>query len=165
MTTAPVLQIRGAVPSTPVELITGATTLTQVVLVVLALLSLLSWAIMLALWRELARAQGSSLRFFRDFERATRLEEAGTLAKVTAPNALTRLFMRAAHFVSQRVQLVVQAGEAGARDVEVAAEGAELVAVGHLDVLGEVAGGDPGQSSRAWDDHRVDRESGAGRRN
>ena len=120
MTTPPVLQIRGAVPSTPVELITGATTLTQVVLVILALLSLLSWAIMLALWRELARAQRSSLRFFRDFERATRLEEAGTLAKTTAPNALTRLFMRAAHFVSDtRVRNQQarerEAGDSGAR--------------------------------------------------
>jgi hypothetical protein len=71
MTVGP-MQIRGAVPSTPVELITGATTLTQVVLIVLALLSLLSWAIMFALWRELARAQNTSLRFFHDFERATR---------------------------------------------------------------------------------------------
>lgn len=94
------LQLRGAVPSTPVELITGATTLTKGVLIVLAVLSLLSWAIMFALWRELARAHRTSLKFFRDFERATRLEEAGALAKVTAPNALTRLFMRAAHFVS-----------------------------------------------------------------
>ena len=100
MTLGVALQIRGAVPTTPVELITGASTLTQVVLIVLALLSLLSWAIMFALWRELSRAQGSSLRFFRDFERATRLEEAGAIARVTAPNALTRLFMRAAHFVS-----------------------------------------------------------------
>src|SRR5204862_1531948 len=94
------LQLRGAVPSTPLELITGATTLTKGVLIILAVLSLLSWAIMLALWRELARAQRTSLKFFRDFERAARLDEAGALAKVTAPNALTRLFMRAAHFVS-----------------------------------------------------------------
>jgi biopolymer transport protein TolQ len=100
MTIAALLQLRGAVPTTPVELITGATTLTKGVLIVLAILSLLSWAIMFALWRELARAQGASLKFFRDFERASRLEEAGALAKVTAPNALTRLFMRAAHFVS-----------------------------------------------------------------
>ena len=111
------LQIRGAVPSTPAELITGASTLTQVVLAVLALLSLLSWAIMLALWRELSRAQGSSLRFFRDFERATRLEEAGTLARTAAPNALTRLFMRAAHFVSDTRVRNQQAREREAGDV------------------------------------------------
>ena len=45
------LQVRGAVPSSPVELITGATTLTQIVLVILAILSLLSWGIMFAIWR------------------------------------------------------------------------------------------------------------------
>ena len=117
MTTGPVLQIRGAVPSTPLELITGASTLTQVVLIVLALLSLLSWALMLALWRELSRAQGSSLRFFRDFERATRLDEAGTIAKTTAPNALTRLFMRAAHFVSDTRVRNQQAREREAGDI------------------------------------------------
>ena len=100
MIVAAALQLRGAVPSTPLELITDATPLTKAVLIILGLLSLLSWAIMFALWRELARAQRTSLKFFRDFERATRLEEAGALAKVTAPNALTRLFMRAAHFVS-----------------------------------------------------------------
>lgn len=100
MIVAAALQLRGAVPSTPLELITGATTLTKGVLIILAVLSLLSWAVMFALWRELARAQRTSLKFFRDFERASRLEEAGALAKVTAPNALTRLFMRAAHFVS-----------------------------------------------------------------
>ena len=119
MTTTLLLQIRGAVPSTPVELITDASTLTQVVLSVLAVLSLLSWAMMLALWRELARAQGSSLRFFRDFERATRLEEAGTLAKTTAPNALTRLFMRAAHFVSDTRVRNQQAREREAGEVGV----------------------------------------------
>jgi biopolymer transport protein TolQ len=116
MTALPALQIRGAVPSTPIELITGATTLTQVVLIVLALLSLLSWAIMLALWRELARAQRTSVRFFHDFERASRLDEAGALAKVTAPNALTRLFVRAVHFVSDTRVRNQQAREREAAD-------------------------------------------------
>jgi biopolymer transport protein TolQ len=115
------LQIRGAVPTTPMELITGATTLTKAVLVVLAVLSLLSWAIMFALWRELSRAQRTSLRFFRDFERANRLDEAGALAKVTAPNALTRLFMRAAHFVSDTRVRNQQAREREFGDVAVRA--------------------------------------------
>ena len=38
---------RGAVPATPLDLVLGATTVTQVVLIVLAFLSLLSWAIMI----------------------------------------------------------------------------------------------------------------------
>lgn len=119
MIVAAALQLRGAVPSTPLELITDATPLTKAVLIILGLLSLLSWAIMFALWRELARAQRTSLKFFRDFERATRLEEAGALAKVTAPNALTRLFMRAAHFVSDTRVRNQQAREREAGDISV----------------------------------------------
>ncbi|HKN65437.1 MAG TPA: MotA/TolQ/ExbB proton channel family protein [Gemmatimonadaceae bacterium] len=115
------LQLRGAVPTTPVELITGATTLTKGVLIILAVLSLLSWAIMFALWRELSRAQRTSLKFFRDFERATRLEDAGALAKITAPNALTRLFMRAAHFVSDTRVRNQQTREREAGDIAVRA--------------------------------------------
>jgi biopolymer transport protein TolQ len=115
------LQVRGAVPSSPVELITGATTLTQVVLVILAVLSLLSWALMFAIWRELSKSQRTSLKFFRDFERATRLEEAGALAKVTDPNALTRLFMRAAHFVSDTRVRNQQSREREAGDIAVRA--------------------------------------------
>src|SRR5690348_15486378 len=115
------LQVRGAVPASPVELITGATTLTKAVLIILAVLSLLSWAIMLAIWRELAKAQRTSLKFFRDFERAGRLDEAGALAKVTAPNALTRLFMRAAHFVSDTRVRNQQTRERDAGDIAVRA--------------------------------------------
>jgi len=115
------LQVRGAVPASPVELITGATTLTKAVLIILAVLSLLSWAIMLAIWRELAKAQRTSLKFCRDFERAGRLDEAGALAKVTAPNALTRLFMREAHFVSDTRVRNQQTRERDAGDIAVRA--------------------------------------------
>jgi biopolymer transport protein TolQ len=94
------LQLRGAVPTTPWELISSATLLTKAVLVLLALLSLLSWSIMFALWRELGKAVRSAEHFFREFERTTRLEEAGSLAKMSPPNALTRLFMHAMRFVS-----------------------------------------------------------------
>ena len=117
MMVAPPLQIRGAVPTSPVELITSATLLTQIVLVILALLSLLSWAIMFALWRELSKAERTSTRFFRDFERSTRLEEAAAVAKVTPPNALTALFMRAAHFVSDTRVRNQQVRERDARDL------------------------------------------------
>ena len=117
MTAMAVLQVRGAVPSTPLELITHASTLTQVVLIVLVLLSLLSWAIMFALRRELTTAHRTSARFFVEFERATRLEEAAALAKVAAPNALTRLFTRAVHFVSDTRVRNQQIRERDARDL------------------------------------------------
>jgi biopolymer transport protein TolQ len=111
------LQIRGAVPSSPIELITSATLLTQIVLGILAALSLLSWAIMFGLWRELSKAEGVSLKFFREFERSSTLEQAASLAKVTAPNALTALFMRAVLFVSDTRVRNQQARERDARDL------------------------------------------------
>ena len=91
---------RGAVPASPVDLVRSATTVTQVVLGILAALSLLSWAIMFGVWRSLARAAGAAERFWRDFERAPRVDEVGALAKRSQPSALPKLFMRAMHFVS-----------------------------------------------------------------
>jgi biopolymer transport protein TolQ len=95
-----VLQVRGAVPSTPVELVANATLATQIVLGVLAFLSLLSWAIMFGVWRSLSKATHSSTRFWREFEKAHRLEEASALAKRSPASAAARLFLRAMHFVA-----------------------------------------------------------------
>jgi biopolymer transport protein TolQ len=98
---APVLlqSIRGAVPSTPIDLVMGATTVTQVVLVVLAFLSLLSWSIMFGLWRSVGRAMRLADKFMRDFESAD-YDEATILAKRAPKGALPRLFKRAMQFVS-----------------------------------------------------------------
>jgi len=78
----------------------NATTMTQIVLVVLAVLSLLSWSIMFGVWRSLGKASSHATRFARDFERAERIDEASALAKVTPPGALPRLFLRAMTFAS-----------------------------------------------------------------
>jgi biopolymer transport protein TolQ len=91
---------QGAVPSSPVDLVLSATLVTKIVLVFLALLSLLSWAIMFGVWRSLSKASSQADKFFREFERAQRLDEAAALAKRAPPGALPRLFMRAMHFVS-----------------------------------------------------------------
>lgn len=97
----PLFQIRGAIPGSPVELITNASTSTKIVLAILVALSLLSWAIMFAVWRALAKAERAALRFRHDFERTTRLDDAGALVRRAPPNALTRLFTEAMHFVSE----------------------------------------------------------------
>jgi biopolymer transport protein TolQ len=91
--------IRGAVPSTPIDLVMGATTVTQVVLVVLAFLSLLSWSIMFGLWRSVGKAMRLADKFMRDFESAD-YDEATILAKRAPKGALPRLFKRAMQFVS-----------------------------------------------------------------
>jgi biopolymer transport protein TolQ len=83
-----------------VELVVNATTATQVVLAFLALLSLISWTVMFSVWRGLAKASRTSDKFALDFEQTGRLDEASALAKRSKPNAASRLFLRAMHFVS-----------------------------------------------------------------
>jgi biopolymer transport protein TolQ len=108
-----VAQIGGAVPSTPAELITNATTVTQVVLGVLAFLSLLSWAIMFGAWREMRKAMRAAESFRREFERTSRLDEASNLAKHAAPTALPRLFLRGVRFVADTQVINQQVREVG----------------------------------------------------
>jgi len=95
-----ILQASGAIPNNPIELVLHATTVTQIVLGLLAVLSLLSWAIMFGVWRSLSKAQSSAEKFSREFERAHSLDEAGAIARRSPPGALPRLFMRGMHFVS-----------------------------------------------------------------
>ncbi len=95
------LQLGGATPNGALDLITSATMSTKIVLGVLAVLSLLSWAIMLGAWRQLAKAEKAALKFQHAFEHAPRLDEAGALVKRSPAGALPRLFLRAMHFVSE----------------------------------------------------------------
>jgi biopolymer transport protein TolQ len=90
---------RGAIPSSPIDLVLSATTVTQVVLILLAVLSLLSWAIMFGVWRGVGKATRNADKFMRDFETAD-LDEAAVLAKRAPPGVLPRLFMRAMRFVA-----------------------------------------------------------------
>ena len=93
------LQLEGAIPTSPIELVTHATTLTQAVLVLLLVLSLLSWGIMLAKWWELRSTAAASRTFTNEFTRATRLEQVRSLSKRTPPSPFTRVFGRAAEFL------------------------------------------------------------------
>ena len=93
------MQVSQAIPTTPIELVTHATRVTQFVLVVLAVLSLVSWGIMLAKWWELRGAVRASLAFENEFTRATRLDQVRTLAKRSPPSPFTRVFGRAAEFL------------------------------------------------------------------
>ena len=93
------LQVQGAVPMTPADLIRQSTVVTQVVLVVLAVLSLISWAVIFGVWVQLAIANRRSARFAEEFDRVRRLDEANALSRKAPKNALARIFMLASHFV------------------------------------------------------------------
>jgi biopolymer transport protein TolQ len=94
------LQVRGAIPSSPVELVRTSGVLTQSVLAFLALLSLVSWTVMFAVWRQISTATSKAQKFSADFDKAKGLDEAASVAKRSKVNALSRLFLRAMHFVS-----------------------------------------------------------------
>lgn len=91
--------LQGAIPMTPVDLIRQATTITQGVLVVLAILSLISWAVIFGVWVQLSMANRRAQRFAQEFDKTRRLDEANSLARRTEKNALAKLFLRASHFV------------------------------------------------------------------
>lgn len=95
-----VLQGGAAIPSTALELILSGTIATKVVLGVLAVLSLLSWAIMLAKWREFSKMRKASGEFLRKFERAHGLGDVIAATARLRPNAFTRVFDRAQQFLA-----------------------------------------------------------------
>jgi len=99
MSGAFLLLMQGAIPQTPWELIRESTAVTRVVLVVLAILSLISWAVIFATWIQLSVANSRAQRFAEEFDRTRRLDEAASLARRSMKSALSKLFLRASHFV------------------------------------------------------------------
>ncbi len=93
------LQVGAAVPTSARDLVVNAGTETHVVLAILVVLSLVSWAIMLGVGRELSRSLRLATTFAREVERASRLSAAGEVSKHSSPNAAQRLLMRALQFV------------------------------------------------------------------
>lgn len=105
------LQAAGAVPTSAKDLIVHASSATQVVLVILIVLSLVSWAIMLGVGRELTRALRSSTEFAREIERAGGFDSVGVAVRHASPSAAHRLLVRALQFIGAAGGRVAAAGE------------------------------------------------------
>lgn len=95
------LQVAGAVPTSTIELITTSGLETKIVLVILVVLSLVSWAIMFGVGRELSRALTLATGFVREVQGAPRFEAAANAARHASPNAAQRLFHRAQQFLGE----------------------------------------------------------------
>lgn len=95
------VQIGRAVPTTPWELVSHSSPVTKIVLIILAILSLLSWAVMFAKWREFRRVGNAAREFVGAIESAPRLEDARRIAQTAAPSPFTRVFDRAMEFLGQ----------------------------------------------------------------
>lgn len=105
------LQIGSAIPTTRLELVTHASRETQVVLVVLAILSLMSWAVMLAKWRTFKRVENAAADFMKEFHRSARLDAAASLANRLKPSAHTRVLQRALQFLTETKAVSTESGE------------------------------------------------------
>jgi biopolymer transport protein TolQ len=115
-----ILQAGSAIPSTPVELILSSSMATKVVLAILAMLSLFSWAIILAKWLEFRRVAARGAAFMTEFARVSKLDQAAALAKRTQAGPQTRLATRAIEFVHEITPLGVDG--AGGRTALTAAQ-------------------------------------------
>jgi biopolymer transport protein TolQ len=108
-------QVGQAVPTTPWEMVTQASTIEQGVLLVLAVLSLVSWMIILAKAVEFRRVRRAGERFMSDFERAQTLDEAISAARRAPAGPFSRVFERARLFLVETVPAIGGTSERAAR--------------------------------------------------
>jgi biopolymer transport protein TolQ len=92
------MQIGAAVPSSPMELVSQSSGETKVVLIVLAILSILSWAVMIAKWVEFNRAEKAGREFMDKFERTHTLDEAADIASRSPASPQKGVMTRASRF-------------------------------------------------------------------
>ena len=95
------LQVGEAVPTSPWELVTASSFLTKLVLLLLVVLSLVSWAIMFAKWREFSGVFRASGAFIGEFEHAQRLDDAAMIAGRSEASPAKRVFDRAMQFLQE----------------------------------------------------------------
>lgn len=95
------LQVGGAIPTTPWELITTSNLATQIILSVLTLFSLLSWFLIVLKWRQFRRIRRLGDRFFNELERTTRLEDAYHAVMKLPPSPYGRLLREGVNFFSE----------------------------------------------------------------
>lgn len=83
----------GATPmASPFDLIRVASTEGRIVLAILALLSLVTWFLIIYKWWQLRRLKGQSQRFFWELERSQGLQEAYHAAMKLPPSPYSRVF-------------------------------------------------------------------------
>ena len=108
-------QIQTAVPTTPWGMVLAATLVTKIVLGLLAVLSLMSWAVMFGKSVEFRRVRRAADAFMRSFDRAQSLDEVATLAKHATASPFTRVFDRAVQFLAQTKPALAASAERTAR--------------------------------------------------
>lgn len=95
------LQVRGAIPTTPWELVLTSSRETQFVLAVLVIFSVVSWYLIVLKWWQFRRMRQLSDRFMAEVEKAPRLDDAYHAAMRLPPSPYNRLLREAVHFFTE----------------------------------------------------------------
>ncbi len=109
------LQVGAAIPSTPTELVANASGPTKFVLVVLAIMSIVSWALMAAKAVEFRRAEAAGRDFIEEFEGAHTLDEAAEISRRLPPSPHRAVMTRAIRFVTETTPALSPTNERRAR--------------------------------------------------
>jgi len=96
-----ILQVGGALPTTPWELVTTSNTVTKLVLVVLMAFSLFSWFLIVLKGVQFRRIRTQGDRFFDTLEKTTRLEDAYHAAMKLPPSPYGKLLREGVNFFSE----------------------------------------------------------------
>lgn len=103
-----------AIPTTPIELLVGSSTSTKVVLGLLVLLSLVSWAIIVAKSWQFRRVTAAGRRFSDEFARAHTMDAAAAaVSRAGGPHAA--LMDRAMRFIQETTPALSGTSERRAR--------------------------------------------------
>ena len=95
------LQVGGALPTSPWELVAASSAATKLVLLILAFFSLLSWFLIVLKWWQFWRLRAEGDRFFGALERTTRLEDAYHAAMKLPPSPYGRILREGVNFFSE----------------------------------------------------------------
>ena len=104
------LQVRGAIPTTPWELVLTSSRETQFVLAVLVIFSVVSWYLIVLKWWQFRRMRQLGDRFMAEVEKAPRLDDAYHAAMRLPPSPYNRLLREAVHFFTELKPGVLKGG-------------------------------------------------------
>jgi biopolymer transport protein TolQ len=95
------LQVGGALPTSPWELVTTSSPATKLVLLILVVFSLICWFLILLKWMQFRRLGKLGDKFFTQLEKTTRLEDAYHAVMKLPPSPYGRLLREGLNFFSE----------------------------------------------------------------
>jgi biopolymer transport protein TolQ len=109
------LQVGQAMPTSLLDLILVSRPSAKAVLALLAVLSIISWSVMLAKWFEFRRLRDHGRRFELEFSRTDSFEEVTALARRLEGSPYARVVERATEFLGQTKPAIAGTADRSAR--------------------------------------------------